>query len=243
MSDEKPKKISRRELLRGAGLAGAAAAMPGVLSASSLGKGVGLPVLDATEEADARGVASDSGRASASGSARAPERAPHNFTVAEFEILDALVARIIPTDELGPGAREAGVIYYIDREIGGALSAQKEAYQLGLAAVERYSRYSRGGSFVELSELEQDSLMIDLQGGSATATGAGFSGSSAQFFNMVRSHTLQGMFGDPYYGGNYEFAGWDLIRYPGVRNGLNAPDQARLEAGELAPARRSAYER
>jgi gluconate 2-dehydrogenase gamma chain len=52
---------------------------------------------------------------------------------------------------------------------------------------------------------------MDVESGSAT----GFAGSSAAFFNMVRTHTLQGTFGDPYYGGNANFVGWDLIGYPG----------------------------
>ncbi len=237
-----PRTISRRDLLRSAGraagAAGAAALVPGALSGAS-GEGMVLPVLPETPPPTAPVAANPP----AGFAAQVIPRPPHHFTVAEFEILDAMVARIIPTDELGPGAREAGVIYYIDREVGGALAGQKEAYQLGLAALDRYSRYSRGRPFVELSDAEQDSLLIDVQGGSATATGAGFQGSSAAFFNMVRSHTLQGMFGDPYYGGNQGYVGWDLIRYPGVRTGMNAPDQARLEADELPPSRRSAYDR
>ena len=229
MSDEQPRKISRREMLKSAGLAGAAVAFPGTLSGTTPEK-TALPVLG---EGTARGVRS----------ADAPPRALQTLTVAEFEILTAMVARIIPADELGPGAREAGAMYYIDRELGGALSGQKEAYQIGLAALDRYSRYSRGRPFVELSETEQDSVLIDCQGGSATNTGAGFAGSSGQFFNMVRSHTLQGTFSDPYYGGNQDFIGWDLLRYPGVRTGVSAADQARMEAQELPPNHRSAYER
>ena len=70
----------------------------------------------------------------------------------------------------------------------------------------------------------------------------GFEGSSTAFFDMVKSHTWQGVFGDPRYGGNADFIGWDLIRYPGVR--LNVPESAqqRLESDELEPVRRSAYE-
>jgi len=246
---QQPRPMTRRQMLRHAGMAGvaagAAAVAPGALGATPASR-TGLPVVGTSGGAinAASGAAIDAAasRAATGFAAQVIPRPPHHFTVAEFELLDAMVARIIPADDLGPGAREAGVIYYIDREAGGALAEQKEAYQLGLAALERYSRYSRGRPFTELSELEQDSLLIDVQGGSATATGAGFAGSSAAFFNMVRSHTLQGMFGDPYYGGNQGYIGWDLLRYPGVRSGLNAPDQARLEADDLAPSRRSAYD-
>ena len=69
-----------------------------------------------------------------------------------------------------------------------------------------------------------------------------FTGSSGAFFSMVKGHTWQGTFGDPYYGGNANFIGWDLIDYPGVRIGVTPADQARLEAGELPKLRRSAYE-
>jgi gluconate 2-dehydrogenase gamma chain len=228
MSDDQPRRISRRDLLRSAGLASAAAIIPGGLSGKGVEKATlpiyGDPVIPAQTVAGS------------------PAMARQTLSVAEFEVLTAMVARIIPADELGPGAREAGAQYYIDRELGGALSDQKEAYQIGLAALDRYSRYARGRPFIELSEPEKDSVLIDCQGGSATATGAGFAGSSGQFFNMVRSHTLQGTFADPYYGGNRDFIGWDLLRYPGVRTGVSAADQARMEAQELPPNHRSAYE-
>jgi gluconate 2-dehydrogenase gamma chain len=57
---------------------------------------------------------------------------------------------------------------------------------------------------------------------------------------MVRSHTLQGTFGDPYYGGNANFVGWDLIGYPGVRTVVTA-EMTRLGA-VVEPNHRSAYE-
>ena len=77
---------------------------------------------------------------------------------------------------------------------------------------------------------------MDVESGSAT----GFTGSSAAFFNMVRTHTLQGTFGDPFYGGNANFVGWDLIGYPGLRLNVSTEDQ-RLGA-KLTPTHRSAYD-
>jgi len=50
------------------------------------------------------------------------------------------------------------------------------------------------------------------------------------------------MFGDPYYGGNANYVGWDLIGYPGVRTSVSAADQKALEASTLTPVRKSAYE-
>jgi gluconate 2-dehydrogenase gamma chain len=207
--------ISRRDLLKTAGAAGAAALIPDAVGA-------------VTEEAPAP----------------APLLAGPmtNLTASETEILSAMVDRLIPTDELGSGALDAGVLQYIDRALSEAESDAAEAYRSGLAALDQYSRYSRGGPFIDLSTVDQDSALIDVQIGAATGAGAGFVGSSASFFNMVKSHTWQGMFGDPKYGGNVDFAGWDLINYPGVRLAVSPEDQRSLEADQLERARRSAYD-
>ena len=81
-------------------------------------------------------------------------------------------------------------------------------------------------------------MLTDVQMGAAT----GFTGNSTQFFNLVLNHTRQGTFGDPYYGGNANFVGWDIIGYPGVRTMVSAADQQALEKGQLKPNHRSAYD-
>ena len=160
------------------------------------------------------------------------------FTAEEGKLMDAIVARLIPTDELGPGATEAHAVTYIDRALGDALKTSRAAYSSGLAALDRYARSSRGAPFTELSAIDQDSVLIDIETGAAT----GFSGSSAAFFALVLTHTHQGTFGDPYYGGNANFVGWDLIQYPGVRTMVSAADQQALEKKELKPNHKSAYD-
>ena len=67
---------------------------------------------------------------------------------------------------------------------------------------------------------------------------AGFTPDSRTFFHRVRQLTLEGMFGDPSYGGNRGFAGWDLIRYPGPRMAV-APDEQKLRE-PIKPLRASA---
>jgi gluconate 2-dehydrogenase gamma chain len=215
--DEKQSGLSRRDLLKHVGLAGVAAALP-------------VPGLAADHSAPA---ASDLQVTAAPAVRREPLE---NLTAVESDLLEAICARIIPTDANGPGAREARAAHYIDRALGGALASSRAAYTAGLAALERYSHSSRRGSFISLSPRDQDSLLIDVETGSAT----GFPTSPAAFFAMVRTHTLQGTFGDPYYGGNANFVGWDLIGYPGVRTNVTADDQ-RLGA-ELAPNHKSAYD-
>jgi gluconate 2-dehydrogenase gamma chain len=59
----------------------------------------------------------------------------------------------------------------------------------------------------------QDAVLTDMEKNVAT----GFIPNAAAFFNLVRAHAIQGTFCDPYYGGNANFVGWDLIGYPGLR--------------------------
>jgi gluconate 2-dehydrogenase gamma chain len=222
MSDDQPRIISRRDLLKGAAIATAAAAAPAGMLAG----------LDAAPAADAVQVA-----------AAAPVReALETLTAQEADLLDLIVARLIPSDASGPGAREARAVRYIDRALGGALAGSREAYRAGLAAFDRYCRMSRGKPFAELTPMEQDSVLIDVETGAATGSGAGFTGSSAQFFSLVLNHTRQGTFGDPYYGGNANFVGWDLLGYPGVRTNVTAADQQAMERDQLKPNHRSAYD-
>lgn len=200
--------VSRRDLLKGAALAGAALTLPVAPASPAPPASPSLP-------------------------ASPP---PENLTQSEADLLEAICARIIPTDANGPGAREARAAHYIDRALGGALKESREAYRAGCEAFDRYCRSSRGAAFTSLSERDQDSVLIDVETGAAT----GFTGSSSAFFNMVRTHTLQGTFGDPFYGGNANFVGWDLLGYPGLRLNV-APDDQRLGA-RPAPTHKSAYD-
>ena len=205
--------LSRRELLKRAGMLGAAAA--------------------ARPAAAAVSRSAPPGSVATAAAAREPLE---TLTAAEADILDAVVARLIPTDTNGPGATEARAAHYIDRALGGALASSREAYAAGLAALDAYARSSRGAPFAQLSAADQDLVLTDLESGVAT----GFGASSTIFFELVRNHTIQGTFCDPFYGGNANFAGWDLIGYPGVRT-LVTPDEQRMGI-TLKPNHRSAYD-
>ena len=211
----RPKGVSRRDLLKRAGLAGAALTIPVTSTPAEL--------RELTQPAPKV--------------AAPPRREPiENLTAYEADLLEAICARIIPTDANGPGAREARAAHYIDRALGGALASSRQAYSAGLAAFDAYCKSSRRAPFLELSTRDQDSVLIDVETGAAT----GFTGSSGAFFAMVRTHTLQGTFGDPFYGGNANFVGWDMIGYPGVRTNVSA-DEQRLGA-KLTPNHQSAYD-
>jgi len=210
--------ISRRELLKRAAAVGA------------------VPLVDAGLLRD--GARPLQVRRDAQSERRGVQREPlENLTAAQSDILEAVVARLIPSDDTGPGAREARAAHYIDRALGGALAPSQPAYAAGLAALDACARSSHGTAFIDLSPVDQDAVLTDVEAGTA----AGFANARA-FFTMVLNHTHQGTFGDPYYGGNANFAGWDLIGYPGVRTMVSAADQQRLEHHTLEPARKSAYD-
>jgi gluconate 2-dehydrogenase gamma chain len=159
-----------------------------------------------------------------------------SLTAVESETLRAIVARLIPADENGPGALEARADRFIDRALAGALKSQRPAYTAGLAALNSYAQSSKGSVFAKLSPANQDAVLTDVQQNRAT----GFTGNSAQFFTLLRTHTIQGTFSDPFYGGNANFIGWDLIGYPGARIVVTG-DLQRMDR-KPAPSRKGAYD-
>lgn len=172
--------VSRRDLLKRAGVAGTA-----LLALPDLGR-----VLPGTADVVAQ---------------------TRTLTAGAFATLHAVCARLIPTDENGPGATEAHAAEYIDRALGGALAAARSDYKLGLTAIDRAAQQTFGAVFAKLGPSQQDAVLRALQ--------------ETPFFNLVRGHTLQGTFCDPIYGGNANFVGWDLIGYPGVRLAVSAAEQ------------------
>ena len=126
----------------------------------------------------------------------------------------ALTERIMPDAPGKPGAREAGVLNYIDLALAGAYADQQDFYRRGLTQLDAYchANYTRG--FAALQPAQQDEVVGALAAGKAD----GFAWPSAQaFFRTLRTHTMEGMFADPVYGGNRDFAGWQLIGFPGAQ--------------------------
>src|SRR5690349_5766600 len=164
--------LSRRQLLKRAGLVGAAA------MATPIGTLVPSP---AVAQSAAQGQ-------SAIGRGRVWE----TLSGAEAETLEAITARLIPSDANGPGALEAQAARYIDRALGGALAFSHDAYRSGLAAIDGYARMSKGSPFAKLSAADQDAILRDMEANVAS----GFVPDAATFFNLVRAHTIQGTFCD-----------------------------------------------
>lgn len=169
--------------------------------------------------------------AALTGAAQTPQTA---LTPAQLKTLEALIDRIVPKDDLGPGAVECGAATYIDRSLAGALASEKNAFAEGLAATDALAHMTHNAAFADLSPEFRDELLTSMDNGTAAAFPA-----SRPFFARVRRLTLEGMFSDPYYGGNKNFAGWDLIRYPGPRLAV-APEDQKMNTPPK-PYRRSAY--
>jgi len=147
------------------------------------------------------------------------------LTPAHMKTLVAFIDRLIPSDELGPGAVASGVQIYIDRVLAGPNASEKDTFIQGLEAMDTYAKRVHGAAFTELSPEKRDQVLNEMI--------------DSPFFNRARRLTLEGMFSDPYYGGNKNFAGWDLIRYPGPRPAVAAEDQAMNV--DIKPYRVSAY--
>jgi gluconate 2-dehydrogenase gamma chain len=152
----------------------------------------------------------------------------------DLKILEAFVERLIPKDELGPSAAEAGAQIYIDRVLAGPNADEKTSFVDGLAAMDAFAKSSQGAAFAELAPEKRDAVITAFENGTA-----GDFANARQFFGRARRLTLEGMFGDPYYGGNKNFAGWDLIRYPGPRL-ATSPDDQKMNV-EPKPYRVSAW--
>ena len=172
----------------------------------------------------------------AAAAAQPPAESFETLVAGEGATLRAVVARLIPSDERGPGALEAGAATYIDRALAGPLAGSLDAYRGGLAALDRYARSARGERFAALDAADQDVLLRNLEANTAPEFGSGAAG----FFNLLLTHTIQGTFSDPAHGGNVDFIGWRMIGYPGVRT-LVTPDLQRID--RAPPARQvSAYD-
>jgi gluconate 2-dehydrogenase gamma chain len=128
--------------------------------------------------------------------------------------ISAFTERLMPGEPGKPGARDAGVLNYIDLALAGAYADLQDFYRRGLAALNAYCRETYKKPFAQLDATQQDTVIAALEHGKAT----GFTWPSGPaFFNTVRTHTMEGMFADPIYGGNKDFAGWRLVGFPGAQ--------------------------
>jgi gluconate 2-dehydrogenase gamma chain len=136
------------------------------------------------------------------------------FNHADAATIAAFTERIMPSAPGKPGARDTDVLNYIDLALSGAYAELQDFYRRGLAQLESFCRATYKEPFVRLSPERQDEVIAALEEGKA----AGFTYPTAkEFFSILRTHTMEGMFADPLYGGNKDFAGWRLVGFPGAQ--------------------------
>jgi gluconate 2-dehydrogenase gamma chain len=134
--------------------------------------------------------------------------ADQSSTPSKFEFLtneqavevEAIAAQILPTDDT-PGAREARVIYFIDRALATFASDERAAFVRGLNGLQKKTvkHFGKKLRFSKLSSSQQSELLKGIE--------------KSQFFELVRTMTILGMFSNPEYGGNYNEIGWKLLGF------------------------------
>ncbi|TLY52134.1 MAG: gluconate 2-dehydrogenase subunit 3 family protein [Gammaproteobacteria bacterium] len=163
--------------------------------------------------------------------------APLFFNAEERRFVSAACARLIPEDELGPGAVQAGVPNFIDRQLAGPYGqartwymqgpwrkgseqqgyqlkfAPAELYRLAIRNLDAYCRRQFHAAFADMSNSDQDAVLTALEKDSIELVDV----PGKTFFTMLLQNTTEGFLSDPMYGGNRDFAGWKLIGFPGAR--------------------------
>ncbi len=128
------------------------------------------------------------------------------FTAEEARTVDAICEQLIPADR-DPGAKQAGVVNYIDIQLTKAFRKHRAAYRKGLADVDSTSRAKFSRRFPDLSGEQQGEVLKALEE------------NSKGFFELILTHTRQGFYGDPRHGGNRKMVSWKMLGlpYPPVR--------------------------
>ena len=158
------------------------------------------------------------------------------FNGNEARAVEAAVARLIPADDLGPGAQEAGVAVFIDLQLGSAWAngdhlyrqppfgegtpqqgyqlafTPAEMFRLGLAKLDESARKAYDMPFADLSAAQGDALLGQAEQGKLDFGTL----PSRAFFAALLDATMEGFFGDPIHGGNRDKIGWKLVGFPGV---------------------------
>lgn len=154
----------------------------------------------------------------------------------EARFIEAAVARLIPADAAGPGALEAGVPNFIDKQLAGAWGAGERLYRSGpwregtpsqgyqlpftpaelfraaLRAIDKDATRRKGRAFAELAAQEQDAYLDALQKGEPDLGNV----PAEVFFESLLAMTIEGFFCDPVYGGNKDMVAWEMIGFPGA---------------------------
>lgn len=136
------------------------------------------------------------------------------FTSEEAPCIIAFCEQIIPRDE-SPGATDAGVIFYIDRQLSGVFHYDQETYRNGIRNLQAYCKGKYGKTFESLIPDDQIQIMKAMESNHISES-EWPKGKASDFFNLVLSHTMQGFYGSPIHGGNKDYMSFEMLRidYP-----------------------------
>jgi len=158
------------------------------------------------------------------------------FNPTQTRTLEAVCDQIIPPDDEYPGAKDAGVPYYIDRALTNWAPENRWDYVVGLEGTDESSQLMFRAKFADLKWDEQTRVLEAMEKGDAPGQtwsrlkiggdrSSGFQSrsepggtSSQNFFNLVVTHTMQGYYADPKYGGNKDKRSWKMIGYVGYHH-------------------------
>jgi gluconate 2-dehydrogenase gamma chain len=215
--------VSRRTIIKATGAIGAA-----LLPA-------GLPPEIANAQQRAAAIPADAPSVGATAPRQAPAVTYLFFNTEEVAFIEAAVSRLIPSDDKWPGAHEAAVPNYIDKQLAGAWGAGERLYRSGpwqpgtpsqgyqlpftpaelfhaaLAAINK-ELAEAGTPFAKMGADQQDAYLRDLEAGGRTLGGV----PSEVFFAQLWESTVEGFFSDPVYGGNRDMVAWRMIGFPGA---------------------------
>ncbi len=145
-----------------------------------------------------------------SGCGRTPQRERAvTLDAAGWATVEAAAARILPTDDL-PGAREANVVGFIDRQLAlPHFAVFKHEFLVGVGVLDVLALAHAQLPFVQGTDDDRDVVLTALSDGDGSVHGF----DAAHFFDVLFTFTIEGMFSDPVHGGNANQVGWQLLGY------------------------------
>lgn len=228
------KQFSRRDFLKTTG-----AATGGIIGGSLLGGFIGYNFDDgapATEpETDEHGEA-----APGAGGEQDHHTGYMFFTKhSDRETIEAAMERIFPEDDLGPGAAALGAAYFLDTQLAGDYGSnakeymqgpfyegaptqgyqsrlnRREYFMLGIRKLNETANEEYDADFRALEPEQMDDILTKFQEGDVDMGVPAHTATSPEFFGLLRTATLEGVYSDPIYRGNRGMEGWKMKNFPG----------------------------
>jgi gluconate 2-dehydrogenase gamma chain len=140
------------------------------------------------------------------------------LTADEALTLSSICEQIIPADEYGPGATQAGVVYYIDKQLQEVFIADQPIYQNGLKAINNTCNDLFSEPYFEDLDSNRQNEFLQRMEKNDLPGQYWQQNSASGFFNIMIRHSMQGFYGSPRHGGNKDFISYSMIglEYPYV---------------------------